>query len=79
MLMTRGPKNLLLLHSHSKSSCFQPIVNKVSDEITHKLQGIRAAVRSGWPSLRVQGGLVRLGSLGRVAGIQKGVPAAGLC
>lgn len=77
--MTRKPKNLLLLKSHSKSSCFQPIVNKVSDEITHKLQGIRAEVQRGWASLRVLGGLVRGGSLGRMDGIQKGVPAAGVC
>lgn len=73
------PKNLLLLQSHSKSLCFQPIVNKVSDEITHKLQGIRAEVRWGWASLRVQGGLVQVGSLGRMDDIQKGVAAAGVC
>lgn len=50
-----------------------------SDEITYNLRGMRAEVQWGWARLCVQGGLVLFGSLGRMDGFQKGVPAVGVC
>lgn len=50
-----------------------------SDKITHNLWGMQAGVQWGWAHLHVQGGMVQSGSLGRMDGFQKGVPAAGVC